>query len=193
MPTLAEQKRQTTADHLVAAALRALVERGIDVTVDDIARAAGVSRRTVFRHFATRDELLADAIRSALSQYSGGLPAFDAADWRTWLAQVCLAIHEVNATYGQVELDLGARRDLSAVLAAASAEVDRFRHGGNLRFAERLWSATGGSGKPPAELVRTVGAHSSPYFTFAVLRGGAGDKAFAARLSNVAILAALSQ
>ncbi|HTI25017.1 MAG TPA: TetR/AcrR family transcriptional regulator [Kutzneria sp.] len=193
MRTLQEQKRQTTADHLVASALAALVERGVDVTVDDVAKAAGVSRRTVFRHFPSRDELLAAAIRSALAEFTRDVPHYDEADWEGWLVEVCAVVHDVNSVYGQVELDFGARRDLPPPLADAMSETDRYRRTRNARLAERLWGAAGREGRPPGEFVRVINTYTSPFFTQAVLRGGGGDKRLAVRLAHGAILAALAQ
>lgn len=44
---------------LLAAAADEFAERGLDASVADIARRAGVAKGTVFRHFATKDELIA--------------------------------------------------------------------------------------------------------------------------------------
>jgi AcrR family transcriptional regulator len=44
---------------LLAAAADEFAEHGLDASVADIARRAGVGKGTVFRHFATKDELIA--------------------------------------------------------------------------------------------------------------------------------------
>jgi AcrR family transcriptional regulator len=44
---------------LLAAAADEFAERGLDASVADIARRAGLGKGTVFRHFATKDDLLA--------------------------------------------------------------------------------------------------------------------------------------
>jgi AcrR family transcriptional regulator len=44
---------------LLAAAADEFAERGLDASVADIARRAGVGKGTVFRHFTTKDDLLA--------------------------------------------------------------------------------------------------------------------------------------
>ncbi|MBD0670371.1 TetR family transcriptional regulator [Streptomyces sp. CBMA156] len=58
-PTLAQRKRQLVADELTRAALDLLADGGFDtVTVDEIAAAAGVSKRTFFRYFASKEDVV---------------------------------------------------------------------------------------------------------------------------------------
>lgn len=56
MPTRAEH-RATTLRQLSDAAVDVFEQRGADATVDEIAAAAGVSRRTVFRWVGSKEEL----------------------------------------------------------------------------------------------------------------------------------------
>ncbi|MET7751408.1 TetR family transcriptional regulator [Micromonospora sp. NPDC005367] len=57
--TLAERKRQLVAEELRNAALMLLATRGFDaVTVDDIVATAGMSRRTFFRYFASKEDVV---------------------------------------------------------------------------------------------------------------------------------------
>ncbi|MER7334868.1 MULTISPECIES: TetR family transcriptional regulator [unclassified Micromonospora] len=57
--TMAQRKRQLVSDELTEAALQLLALKGFDaVTIDEIAAAAGVSRRTFFRYFASKEDVV---------------------------------------------------------------------------------------------------------------------------------------
>ncbi|KJY30394.1 TetR family transcriptional regulator [Streptomyces sp. NRRL S-495] len=57
--SLAQRKRQLVSDELSQAALNLLAQKGFDaVTVDEIAAAAGMSKRTFFRYFASKEDVV---------------------------------------------------------------------------------------------------------------------------------------
>ncbi|MFJ6216029.1 TetR/AcrR family transcriptional regulator [Streptomyces sp. NPDC092296] len=55
-------------ERIVAAAREALVEHGVEVPFDEIARRAGVGNATLYRHFPDRRELLRTVILSVLAR-----------------------------------------------------------------------------------------------------------------------------
>ncbi|MGZ8745904.1 MAG: TetR family transcriptional regulator, partial [Mycobacterium sp.] len=58
---LSERRRRLLRDEVGRVAILLFVEHGFDnVTVDDIAVAAGTSPRTFFRYFPTKDEVVLD-------------------------------------------------------------------------------------------------------------------------------------
>lgn len=76
---LRERKKEQTRERLKQAALDLFARRGFDdVTVDEIAEAADVSKSTLFRYYETKEDLLfADAVghRDALVRALAGRPA----------------------------------------------------------------------------------------------------------------------
>ncbi|MGC4750203.1 TetR/AcrR family transcriptional regulator [Micromonospora sp. DT201] len=66
---------------LLAAAADEFAERGLDVSVADIARRAGLGKGTLFRHFATKDDLLAAIVLDRIDALNAvGEQLLDAAD-----------------------------------------------------------------------------------------------------------------
>ncbi len=52
------RRRSTTQDHITDVALDLFAARGFDeVSVDDVAQAAGIARRTLFRYYASKNAI----------------------------------------------------------------------------------------------------------------------------------------
>jgi AcrR family transcriptional regulator len=122
-------------DAVAATAIALFGERGYDaVSMDDIARAAGIGRRTLFRHFASKAELIWDGFAPVLRargealQGAASAPPFDA------LAHATLAGLDALP-------DLAATRTRLRVIAA-HPELIAFgsgrMHTGSLELVEHL-------------------------------------------------------
>jgi AcrR family transcriptional regulator len=94
-PLRREQAEQTRA-RIVAAALDLIVGGVEGLTMPEVAKAAGVALRTVFRHFPTRDDLL-DAVWQALQTRMGHTPDLATLD------EVTGFVPELFARYGAME------------------------------------------------------------------------------------------
>lgn len=65
--TLVNRRARQTRTEIAAAAVALFAEQGFDATtVSDVAEAAGVSRRTVYRYFETKEDLVFEAPRTWL-------------------------------------------------------------------------------------------------------------------------------
>lgn len=190
VPTLADEKRQVTVTRILRSARMFVAEHGLDVTVEQVAAAAGVSRRTLFRHFPTRDKLLAAAISAGLERYGELLPPYRGGDWRSWLDELCMTAHRMNDSCGAGFWELTTRRDLPPELLAIERERRRLRREVIATLATTLWSAAGGPGRSSQTVQTAVSVHLSPHFTAAVKDAGQ-DWRRAARLAALAIEAAV--
>jgi AcrR family transcriptional regulator len=81
---------QRNRERLLAAAKEAFTRYGADVSLDDVAKQAGTGPGTLYRHFPTRDALLAEVYRaeveklaSAEREFTASMPAIAAL--RAWM------------------------------------------------------------------------------------------------------------
>ncbi|MEV5505491.1 TetR/AcrR family transcriptional regulator [Streptomyces orinoci] len=65
-PLRADARRNR--ERILEAAVRAFSEKGADVPIDTIAKAAGVGSATLYRHFPTREALIEAAYRNELAR-----------------------------------------------------------------------------------------------------------------------------
>ncbi|WP_371476413.1 TetR/AcrR family transcriptional regulator [Kitasatospora sp. NBC_00315] len=96
--TLWDRTRQMASREILETALRLFIEQGYDeTTIAQIAREAGVSQRTLFRYFGTKEDLLGgdqDRFGQVLTDTISELPA-DVSVWEALRAGVAavLALH----------------------------------------------------------------------------------------------------
>lgn len=198
LPSLADEQRGVAQARILRAAGSVLAARGLAATVDDVAEAAGVSRRTIFRHFSTRDALFVAVIRAGIRRYAEQIPAPGDGDLRGWLRELLAVTHKLNTGNGRVFWDLvGVQAaDLSEDLAMVAAECRDSRNRFAVSVTELLWRARGGAGRPPQWLVDAVAVQLSG-FTTQSLAGDLGRSPdavaeVAARVVEAALAAALT-
>lgn len=128
---LRERKRRETRQRITDAGMRLFIEQGIDATtIDQIAAAAGISRRTFFHYFTAKDEILLslqsgmgamiaaavrdaphgkrpiDAVRDALVQVCATIPAADMIAIDRLMRASAAVQARKQASYVQHEQDL---------------------------------------------------------------------------------------
>jgi len=86
-PGTRERKRQETLQRITAAGVKLFSTKGYDeTTLDEVAAAAGISRRTFFHYFKSKDDILlslqrgmGERVVAALADQPAGAPPLEAA------------------------------------------------------------------------------------------------------------------
>jgi len=157
-PTLAAEARARARARILSAALELLARRGFDTTVDDVAAAAGVSRRTVFRHFDSQAQLLAAASAEVARKVEETMPVPPAAgsELDAWLLETLVTFHRLQARVVG-EAFWGLHRHLpgwqTGPEGVNAPTVRRLRGEVPIRIAGMAWTHAGGRGEPPAWVV----------------------------------------
>lgn len=169
--SLPEEQRAIARQRILRAARQALAERGLATRMEDVAAAAEVGRRTLFRHFESRDALLAAALSESVRSYGEHIPVPDKGEsLEAWLGRCLVSIHRMNAGHGRVYWELALTPDLDGPLAEFAQARRDARHELVRRFGTRAWRLGGGRGRPPSWLLDTTAIHLSTFATEA-LRG----------------------
>ncbi len=156
---LRERKANETRARIAKAALQLFVRQGYaDTTIDQIAELAGVSRRTVFLHFPTKDAMLLDHFvvqRDALMRRLMERPQSE---------PVLVSLHVVLREMCYQGYDRRLLAQIRAVLAADPAF-----------FSDRLWGGIQAFQQTLVEALKTrLAEHESPMEISAMIRMALG-------------------
>jgi len=134
---------QRNRDRLLAAAKAAFADLGADVSLDEIARRAGVGIGTLYRHFPSRDALVEAVYRrevqqlaEAASRLGDSLPAGDALhEWMLLFVDYIAAKKVIAPALGTI---VGGAADIyvssgARIMEAISRLVERARASADIR------------------------------------------------------------
>ena len=138
-----EARRERVLD----AAEVVLAEVGVTATMDEIAVAAGIGRRTLFRYFPTREQLIAAAIARGYQRLDEEVfdeVHLEADDPEELIRRVLTTTHRVAAQMGKAHWQVAADREVLDGLGDAAAARRRARQVYVQRFTDRLWALAEG-------------------------------------------------
>lgn len=174
-----EQERAPIRDLLVSAAFELFAEHGYDgTTIDDIVRQAGVGRRSFFRYFPTKEEVVFPDHESALANMVGYLE--EGAQDPDPIGRVCGAARLVMRMYAE-NAEFSVRRymltrKVPALKAHETAVVRRYERALAAYLERRLAALPDGGVRAHTVAASVVAAHNYGLRTW--LRSGAcGDVA----------------
>lgn len=132
-PSLTERRREATRYEIAEAAAALFAERGYEATtVDDIARAAGISLRTFYRYCPTKEDALTPVLTAGVAELVEQLALRPAEEPVTEAVQAAFSASTAGARYAEPARTVRLIRVMSGVpairmrwLAAARAMQDR--------------------------------------------------------------------
>ena len=143
--SLRQRTRAAMKDEVTAVAFELFAEHGYDsTTVDQIAKAAGMSRTTFFRYFGTKEELVLGRVSDLGHRIADALAARPAAE-PPWLALRHAFDVVVEAEANDPSLGMGAVDLLSGACSVMTKGWDK-SHGWQSILAPRLAHRLGGPG-----------------------------------------------
>ena len=156
LETLLGDQKSTTEYRILRATRRLLARQGLGVSIDDIAAEADLGRRTVFRYFAGRDELVARALSESLSRFHSQVSSVvdPDADLEEWLERIVGVLHGSQRNAGHALWQLAASRDsdLPPAVARVNQQRREARRELSRSVADTAWAKAGGVGRAPTEV-----------------------------------------
>lgn len=152
-----------------------LAAEGVDVTMDQLAAAADIGRRTLFRYFPSKEALVAAAVRRSYDRLLAevfeappeGLGPEDT------IRVVLQRTHEVAERMGRAHWQVAADPESHGELGEAVAARQQARARYVQRFTQLLWDRAGQAGEPPRWLIDAFGLVES-LFAFQALQRDLG-------------------
>jgi len=184
-PGLRERKRQQTRERLTRAAMALFLERGFEATtLDDIAAAADISRRSFFHYFASKEDVVFawhDEFTAALTAVIAARPAGES---MLSTAENAIAAMVRQLEPGEAMAMAQLKRDNPALQARDQVKYEKLERAlaealgkraghkterlqarlvamiatGAMRIGGELWAAEGAREKPEALVKRTFTA-----------------------------------
>jgi AcrR family transcriptional regulator len=190
---LVEEQRQLARDRIQQAAIAVLRDKGLAATVEEVAAVAGVSMRTVFRHYGTRDHMVASALRAQLRHYGDTLPRPRVdGPLEDWLPSLVQTVHRLNDELGRAYWELAA---LGPTLEGELAEAAAQRRTGRTMLVSwavsTAWRLAGQRGRAPKWLFDTFAIHLSAFATRSLVADFDQMPSDVAEASSRALLAAI--
>ena len=154
-PSLVNRRFTQTRREIVEAALSLFVDNGFDeTTMSEIAESAGVSRRTIYRYFATKDDIVFESPREWLQIFNGVIETRreDESTRDVFLRALIEVGNHIQASRERVV------REFSVLVSSPSLQA---RHGrSDAEWVERYIEllAPDVEGDPDGELTATVAA-----------------------------------
>jgi AcrR family transcriptional regulator len=141
-PLRADARRNALA--VIAAARELFAEGGVDVPIDEIGKAAGVGKGTLYRHFQTRDHLFAAVSRDRFDRLAAEAEASlaEAGDSRAaliaWLRDFDRSAQEYRGLRGVVSVGIADEgsaifTDCAQMKARAGGLLERAQEAGLIR------------------------------------------------------------
>jgi TetR/AcrR family transcriptional regulator of autoinduction and epiphytic fitness len=123
-------RRGASREAIVAAAERLFLERGFgSVSVDELAEAAGVARRTLYNQFASKEEIFREMLLRVSAQLAGAFPPGietqgDVEDVLRLIARMILELHKHPEYLGFLRMVVADSRQFPWIAEAFAAVMD---------------------------------------------------------------------
>jgi TetR/AcrR family transcriptional regulator, regulator of autoinduction and epiphytic fitness len=122
--------RGGSREAIVEAAVRLFLERGFgSVSMDELAEAAGVARRTLYNQFNSKEEIFREMLRRVTSQLEDAFPSGietqgDVEDVLRLIARMILELHKNHEYLGFLRMVVADSRQFSWIAGEFAAVMD---------------------------------------------------------------------